>query len=121
MVRLQAASIQAPLYSRLDLAAKAKFGRQTVGGGAHHPRTLLQRLDGKPPHRAGNADGAGHLATEIAHRYGDAAQLRVELAVVNRELGPAYLGDLAAQLVGRRDRLRRQWLQFGARQKLLEL
>ena len=94
------------IFRRFDprsaLASIAEFGRQAIGGGAHLARALLQGLDRQPPDRAGNADGAGHLAAEIAHRQRHAAHLGVELAVVERHAGAAHLCDLAAQLLRRR-------------------
>src|SRR5665811_2129957 len=72
------------------VASIAEFGRQTNSGGAHQPRALLQRLDRQAPDRPGNADGADHVAAEIAHWQRNATQFGIELAVVERHAGAAH-------------------------------
>src|SRR5262249_25270770 len=75
----------------------AELGGQPVGGGLHDLGAALQSLDGEPPDRARNPQCANDLAGEILHGNRDAADLEIELAVVEGDAAASDVFDLTQQ------------------------
>ena len=57
----------------------------------------LQGLNRQAPDRPGNPDSADYLPAEIMHGHGRASHFIIELAVVNRNSGPANFLKFAPQ------------------------
>ena len=78
----------------LQITVKNRLVREDSGGLAHLLRLVLQGLNREPPDRARETDGAGNLAGEVAHAYGDATRLGIKLPVVEADSGAAHLPEL---------------------------
>src|SRR6266581_1947799 len=75
-------------------AAGAEFRGEAIRGRLHDFRPALDRLVGHAPDWTGYAECTDHVAGEIIDGHGEAADFRVELAVVEGDRRAADLGDL---------------------------
>ena len=91
-------------------ALGAELGGQPIRRRLHGFGAALQHLVGHPPDRPGDAERADHVAGEIIDRHRDAADFRVELAVVEGDRAAPDLGDFAQQYRRLGDRLDRHGL-----------
>src|SRR5262249_58354219 len=101
----QAFKTRALAALRLREALGAQFVRQAVGRSAHELGVALQGLVGQPPDRAGNAERADDLASEIHHRDCDTAHFGVEFAIVEGDSGAPDFLDLLQEHGRIRDRI----------------
>src|SRR5499427_6025738 len=82
-------------HRRLGPLLEAEPSGQLRGRHARLLRLVLQRLQRQAPDGPGDAYCAGDASGEVVHGHGDAAQLGVELAVVEGDPFLAHLLELA--------------------------